>query len=106
MKLADNMDRHKISDEFEFPPDRTIDFGVTCPFVPKTLIFTLVRSIACFNCNFMKLADNPDRHKILDEFEFQPDSTIDWTVTCPLVPENPVFHLVQSIACLVLIGSI
>ena len=30
MKLADNMDMHKISDEFEFRPDQTIDFGVTC----------------------------------------------------------------------------
>ena len=33
MKRADNMDKHKISDDFEFLPDRTIDFGVTCPLV-------------------------------------------------------------------------
>ena len=46
MKLADNMDTHKISDEFEFMPDRTIDFGGTCLLVPKTLIFDLVQSIA------------------------------------------------------------
>ena len=31
MKVADNLDRHKISDEFEFRQDRTIHFGVTCP---------------------------------------------------------------------------
>ena len=42
MKLLDNLDRHKTSDEFEFPPDRTIDFGVTCLLVPKTPIFNLV----------------------------------------------------------------
>ena len=30
-KLADNKDRHKISDEFDFGPDRTIRFGVACP---------------------------------------------------------------------------
>ena len=28
-KLADNEDSHKISDEFDFRPDRTIRFGVT-----------------------------------------------------------------------------
>ena len=30
-KLADNEDRHKISDKFDFGPARTIHFGVTCP---------------------------------------------------------------------------
>ena len=47
MKLAGNMDMHKISDEFEFRPDRTIDFGVTCPLVQKNPIFDLVLSTAC-----------------------------------------------------------
>ena len=28
MKVADNLDRHKISDEFEFQQDHTIHFGV------------------------------------------------------------------------------
>ena len=49
----------------------------------------------------MKLADNMDR---LDEFEFRPDQTIDFEVTCLLLPKTPIFYLVQSIACLVLIG--
>ena len=31
IKLAGNQDRHKISDEFEFRPDRISHFGVTCP---------------------------------------------------------------------------
>ena len=47
MKLADNMDSHKISDEFEFRPDQTIDLGVTCPLVQKKPIFDFVQSIAC-----------------------------------------------------------
>ena len=38
---------HKISDEFEFRPDRTTDFGITCHLVQKKNIFDLVRSIAC-----------------------------------------------------------
>ena len=31
VKLAGKQDRHKISDEFEFRPDRISNFGVTCP---------------------------------------------------------------------------
>ena len=31
IKLAGNQDRHKISDEHEFWPDRISHFGVTCP---------------------------------------------------------------------------
>ena len=29
--LAGNEDMHKISDEFEFQPDRTTDYRVSCP---------------------------------------------------------------------------
>ena len=54
----------------------------------------------------MKLADNMDRHKISDEFKFRQDRTIDFAVTCPLVQKNPIFDLVSSIACLVLIETL
>ena len=30
-KLAGNKDRHNILDEFEFRPDLTTDYGVSCP---------------------------------------------------------------------------
>ena len=30
-KLAGNKDMHNIMDEFEFRPDRTTDYGVSCP---------------------------------------------------------------------------
>ena len=30
-KLAGNEDRHNILDEFEFRPDLTKDYGVSCP---------------------------------------------------------------------------
>ena len=45
-KLAGNQDNHKISDEFEFRPDRTMHFGVTFPWVPNNAVFDFVRSIA------------------------------------------------------------
>ena len=31
VKLAGNQDRHKILDEFDYWPDQTIRFEVTCP---------------------------------------------------------------------------
>ena len=35
--LAGNEDLHKISDEFEFRPDRTTDYGVSCPWASKKI---------------------------------------------------------------------
>ena len=35
-----------------------------------------------------KLADNEDMHNILDEFEFQPDLTTDYRVSCPWASEK------------------
>ena len=31
IKIAGNQDTHKSSDEFDFGPDQTTHFGVTCP---------------------------------------------------------------------------
>ena len=31
IKVAGNQDRHKSSKEFDFGPDQTANFGVTCP---------------------------------------------------------------------------
>ena len=31
IKVAGNQERHKSSDEFDFGPDQTTHFGVTCP---------------------------------------------------------------------------
>ena len=49
---------------------------------------------------------NQGNHKNLDEFEFPLDQTIRFGVTCPWVLKNTIFDLVQSIAFLVLIGSL
>ena len=38
-KVAGNQDRHKSSDEFDFWPDQTTHFGVTCPWMTKILHF-------------------------------------------------------------------
>ena len=31
IKVAGNQDRHKSSDEYDFGPEKTTNFGVTCP---------------------------------------------------------------------------
>ena len=35
--LAGNEDMHKISDKFKFQPDRTTDYGVSCPWGLKNI---------------------------------------------------------------------
>ena len=35
-QLAGNKDMHNIMNEFEFWPDRTTDYGVSCPWASKT----------------------------------------------------------------------
>ena len=37
IKVVGNQDRHKSSDKFDFGPDQTTHFGVTCPWMPKIL---------------------------------------------------------------------
>ena len=39
IKVAGNQDRHKSSDKFDFGPDQTTHFGVTCPWMTKILQF-------------------------------------------------------------------
>ena len=46
VKLAGNQDRHNISDEFEFGPDRISHFGVTCPWgrIKFSMYFNVMES--------------------------------------------------------------
>ena len=45
LKVAGNQDRHKTSDEFDFGPDQTTNFGVTCPWMTKILHFRTLISL-------------------------------------------------------------
>ena len=72
--LAGNEDMHKISDEFEFRPDQTTDYGVSCPWGLKH--FLIMGKWCLHACSFIfdriiiKVAGNQDRHKSLVEFDF------------------------------------
>ena len=81
VKLAGNQDSHKISDEFEFQPDRISHFGVTCPCGRIKFSIDILRCLHLFSVVFEPilfiLAGNEAMHKILGEFDFRPDWTID-----------------------------
>ena len=72
---------HKSLDEFEFRPDPTTDYGVSCPSASKNRrqhFFSVAIDPILF-----KLTGNEDVHNILEEFEFRPDRTTDYGVSCP-----------------------
>ena len=77
--LTGNNDMHKISDEFEFRPDRTTDYGVSCPWASKKFSHTLIMGKWClyassfiFDRIIINVAGNQDRHKSSGDFDFGP----------------------------------
>ena len=70
--LAGNEDMHKISEEFGKNVHRLI-MGI-CPLHASSFIFDRI---------IIKVAGNQDRHKSFDEFDFGPDQTTHFGVTCP-----------------------
>ena len=89
-KLAGNEDMHNILDEFEFRPDLTTDYGVSCPWASEKIPIDLLwekQSHHVFSAVFDRilfiLAGNEDIHKSLYEFEFRTDPTTDYGVSCP-----------------------
>ena len=87
-----NEDMHKISEEFEFRPDRTTDYGVSCPWTSIKISHRLLMGEWClhpslfiFDGIIIKVAGNQDRHKSLVEFDFRLNQTTHFGVTCPWV---------------------
>ena len=52
---------------------------------------------------YIKLVDDQDSHKILNDFEFWPDYNFDIGFTCPCMAEKLIFDFVSSLArsCLI-----
>ena len=80
---------HKISDGFEFWPDWTTDYGVSCLERLKKshgLImgkWCLRASLFIFDRIIIQVAGTQDKHKSPDEFDFGLDHTAHFGVTCP-----------------------
>ena len=87
---AGNEDMHKISDEFELWPDRTTDYGGSCPWASKQFPIIFDRII-------IKVAGNQDWYKSLVEFDFGPNQTTHFGVTCPWVMKIPHFWTLISL---------
>ena len=106
--LAGNKNNYNISDEFEFRPDPTSECGFSCPLVFEKSIFCIVATLApsiWLDQIFFILGRNMDSHNILDDFEFELDSTQDCGVSCPLVFEKSIFSVVATRASSILIRS-
>ena len=91
---------HKILDEFEFRPDRIIDYGVSCPWACKKISHRFIMRKCCLHASsfifdwiIIKVAGNQDRHKSLVEFDFGPNQTTHFGVTCPWVTKISHFQL-------------
>ena len=80
---------HKISNKFEFWPDRTTDYGVSCPWASKNFHRLIMKKCCLHASSFIfdriiiKVAGNQEKHKSSDEFDFGPDQTTHFEVTCP-----------------------
>ena len=79
---------HNISHEYEFRPDRTTDYGVSCLERLKTSLRLIIgkwclhASLFIFDGIIIKVAGNQDRHKSSVEFDFGPNQTTHFGVTC------------------------
>ena len=167
-KLAGNKDMHNSMNEFEFQPDWTTDYGVSCPWASKKYPYrpyngenevisfsrlfligsfsylqvmrTYIKAYMSLNfgqitplttelaalerlknrCHvisvdidpiFFKLAGNKDMHNIMNDFEFRPDRTTDYGVSCPWVSKKYPYRPyngengVSTFSLLFLIGS-
>ena len=65
-KVGGYIDIQNILHEFEFRPNGTTDYGVSCPWASKKLMSP--RFSVAIDLILFKLASYKDMHKILDEF--------------------------------------
>ena len=116
IKVAGIQDRHKSSVEFDFGPNQTTHFGVTCPWVTKISHFwtwislkPVGQSWSNFMCStigvgerlqmvlgqivyriIIKLAGNQDDHKSSNKFEFWKHLFTAFRVICPWALEKNI----------------
>ena len=91
IKVAGNQERHKSSFEFDFGPNQMTHFGVTCPWASKKFPIDLQWEKCCLHASsfifdqiIIKVAGNQDmQFDFGPEFDFGPDQTTHFGVTCP-----------------------
>ena len=85
--LAGNKDKHKLSDKFEFWPDRIFDYRVSLKISHRLIMgkWCLHASLFIFDQIIIKFAGNQDRHKSSVKPDFGPNQTTLFGVICPWV---------------------
>ena len=107
-KLAGNKDMHNIMNEFEFRPDLTTDYGVSCPWASKKYPYRLVmyhtgRMTVCRYCQHWWKSRNI---RILHGYEVQIENSVprvtvasrgfaEWCET--VIPRDGIFYLHQTL---------
>ena len=120
MKVAHNLDRHKISraqPRVRFGRNslpKLADFSLFCT-EREVKMFRTYREIQNLDQNFSlkswKCRKTSPCLKALgwplisDEFEFRQDHTNHFGVTCTWVPKKSIFNFIRSIACVIFIQS-
>ena len=77
-----NEEKHKSLDEFEFWPDLTTDYGVSCPVQSVLNRCRHFFSVAIDLIHF-KFEGNKDMNIISDELKIRPDRKTNCGVICP-----------------------
>ena len=94
--LAGNKDIDQRFDEFEFRPNPTAYYKVTCTRASK--IDVLMYSRLILIQSFFQVAGNSDILYILAEFKFRPDRTTECRVICASASKNiPITYNGESV---------
>ena len=97
IKVAGNQDRHKSSIKFDFGPNQTTHFGVTCPWVTKISHFRTWISLkpagqswSNFMCSIIRVGER--LHKVLGQIDLA-----HWTQVSDRCPLGYLFN--YSMCC-------
>ena len=87
IKVAGNQERHKSSVKFDFGPNQTTHFGVTCPWVTKISHFQtwislkpVGQSWSNFMCSIIRVGER--LHKVLGQIDLAHWTQVSYR--CPL----------------------
>ena len=93
IKVAGNQDRHKSLIEFNFGPNQTTHFGVTCPWVTKISHFwtwislkPVGQSWSNFMCSIIGVGER--LHKVLGQIDLGTLDSGEWSLPFGLLVEN------------------
>ena len=101
IKVAGNQDRHKSSVEFNFGPNQTTHFGVTCPWVTKISHFwtwislkPVGQSWSNFICSIIRVGER--LHKVLGQIDFGTLDSGEWSLPFGLLVFSDPVRLILT----------